>query len=379
MDLYITNHLSLLGFNHIRCFYFLFYKFNKKILKSSKLTPGDSLILAGFKQPTITNTFPKAVDIINKAKSSDTIIKSSNFLSSLKLAQPVSESSIVKTAPITTTTIKKIKLSTDQLTKIKSSSSPLTTIKTDTETIPKVEPNEAETNFSEKKEMINDEKSDVTTQKEDCLVYSVQRIQDLARQAEPTCFETLLRRLLFKCPLIDSATSIYEYYSWPYGKRKAWEWMRAVRLREMCKAEKFTSQLWKTKQIVLWLRAHGYTPLEYKNIMECEDRFGNENDNSSRSDFSYVNSYSSISRIFDYKRCRVSRSDDYDESQMLVDLDVVNTTENQDRCDLKPIELVKQMEKQKNTFENPLGLHKMTEGEKFIQEELLKVSFKKVF
>jgi hypothetical protein len=68
------------------------------------------------------------------------------------------------------------------------------------------------------------------------------------------------------------AESIHEYYSWPYGKRKSIEWMRALYLKRKCEAQMLrhcyhlTTKFWSTKQVVLWLRSHGYTPMEYSQI-----------------------------------------------------------------------------------------------------------------
>ena len=38
----------------------------------------------------------------------------------------------------------------------------------------------------------------------------------------------------FRHKLPFAATSIHEFYSWPYAKRKANEWMRALEIKKKC-------------------------------------------------------------------------------------------------------------------------------------------------
>ena len=82
-------------------------------------------------------------------------------------------------------------------------------------------------------------------------------------------------------PLPFSAQSIHEFYSWPYGKRKAMEWMRALHVKRKCEeiikliqnsSDKKTVESWSTKSVLLWLRSHGYTPLEYQHMILPSER-----------------------------------------------------------------------------------------------------------
>ena len=137
-------------------------------------------------------------------------------------------------------------------------------------------------------------------------IYSVRLVNKLISEMSPPppsphLFESLLRQWVNKFPILVSdslkkkmlrkhgavvvrasncsdccllsARSMHEYYSWPYGKRKACEWMRAVHLRRHCLGQlgntsepNAAEPAWSTKQVILWLRAHGYTPLEYKHM-----------------------------------------------------------------------------------------------------------------
>lgn len=370
------------------------------------------LNVTGLKQsarPTFAD--PKPAEIIYKVQPSDALIKQpearNRFLSSLKPAQSASSSvstSVVSTVADTSsansslvvvtpaialaTTIKRIKLSTDQLTKIKTSSSSFG-VKTNPESasLPhcsiKTEPTEEKPPES-REETCREEKPAF---EEIPLVYSIPKLSSLCELT--TSFETVLKRLLPSCPLVDrsgrrelSATSMREYFSWPYGKRKAREWMRAVRLREM--AANLTSEVvaWSTKRVVLWLRAHGHTPLEYKSMTRLND---NDHDDDSTLndtvDLAYVNSYSSIRRLFDYKRCAIKLGDDNEKdatSKTTIDV-VTDDTAVADTRRRRCVELetkraeIESIERERNPNEDRFGPIEMTMGERFIQEELLKV------
>lgn len=117
-----------------------------------------------------------------------------------------------------------------------------------------------------------------------------------------------------------SASSIHEYYSWPYAKRKAKEWTRAVYVKRKCiqllnnlnSYFKTNSaiEVWSTKQILLWLRSHGYTPLEYKHMLigpTWRER-QSETESEGAAHLDYVSSYSPINTLFDYKNIRMQHS-----------------------------------------------------------------------
>lgn len=370
------------------------------------------LNVTGLKQSVTPPTFadPKPAEIIYKVQPSDALIKqpsssgggvastTNSFLSSLKPAQSSSSSvsnsmvstadkSVVTPAIALATTIKRIKLSTDQLTKIKTSSSSFG-VKSNPEStnlptcLIKTEPTEEKPVQPESKEETCREENRAL--EEIPLVYSIQKLSSLCEltRGTTTSFETILKRLLPSCPLVDrsrgrelNATSMREYFSWPYGKRKAREWMRAVRLREM--AGKLTSEVWSTKRIVLWLRAHGHTPLEYKSISRLND---NNDDDSTINQLAYVNSYSSIRRLFDYKRCGIKLSDDNEDESSKMTIDVVaddtavDDTRRRGCCvgETKRAE-IESIERERNPNEDRFGPIEMTIGERFIQEELFKV------
>lgn len=360
-------------------------------MKTSSTVACKPLIISGIKQINPQNQSP--AEIIYKVQSSDTLTKpvvttttttTKNFLSSLKPAQTQSSTNPLTSDPTTIkipTTLatsinitKRIKLSTDQLTKIKTSSSsslPLTTTTTASITI-KPEINSVQKVEETPKEP---EKPETIT---DPFLYSLERFQNLIDKPIRTSFEIKLKRMLPNCPLIDRsnkrdincASSIREYFSWPYGKRKAREWMRAVKLREMCSSGTLNGGVWTTKRIVLWLRAHGYTPLEYKNMIAASNEERHDDD------LSYVNSYSSISRLFDYKKCRNGKSSVNDEESKAVInvLDVVNPIENAKHArEVKRVELESIIQERNPNEDQFNSIEFLTPGEKFIREELLKV------
>ena len=88
------------------------------------------------------------------------------------------------------------------------------------------------------------------------------------------------------------AASLNEYYSWPYAKRKANEWLRAVqvkkRLSQMMSGH--VGDMWTTKMILMWLRSHGYSPLEYQHMIANRRR-------NNLSDFKYVDSLTPIAKL----------------------------------------------------------------------------------
>ncbi len=101
----------------------------------------------------------------------------------------------------------------------------------------------------------------------------------------PTTFEACLKQSLRECPIVLAeympglkqlyfcARSIQEFYSWPYAKRRAKEWLRALEIKNRCIKilsinKKSSVAIWSTKAIVIWLRSHGYTPLEYQHISQ---------------------------------------------------------------------------------------------------------------
>lgn len=301
----------------------------------------------------------------NDAKKIQQAVSSSNpFLKSLKPTQQNTVTNL--TSPMTT--IKRIKLSADQLTKIKSSS-------TLDNKIVKVEP---ETTISST-ELTAKVEETMESEMNDSLIYSVDRLMRLNGSKSPVSFELTLKKILPSCPLIDrqkrstselSAASVREYYSWPYAKRKAREWMRAVQLRQMCAAQGLTG-LWSTKQIVIWLRAHGYTPLEYRNIklahiddtsvVTAADTSGTDTEN-----YDYVNSFTPINRLFAYKRLPITC---YDE----IDIDVVAEDESGQSTRRLEEELKRDAIEKERNKNSPFNIIELNEVEKFIQEQLFTV------
>jgi hypothetical protein len=93
-----------------------------------------------------------------------------------------------------------------------------------------------------------------------------------------------------------AASNIHEYYSWPLAKRRASEWMRALCIRRKClnMSAKLRRPIepWTTKQILIWLRASGHSPLEYHQINRLNENYSNRTD-----EIEYVDSQSSVTRL----------------------------------------------------------------------------------
>ena len=99
------------------------------------------------------------------------------------------------------------------------------------------------------------------------------------------------------------AQSIHQFYSWPYAKRKASEWMRALHVKRTCEElikkdnrsnEESSLKVWSTKSILLWLRSHGHTPLEYQHMLI-------ETKNEPYALTNYVNSLKPFNKILDQR------------------------------------------------------------------------------
>ncbi|CAL7933458.1 unnamed protein product [Xylocopa violacea] len=85
----------------------------------------------------------------------------------------------------------------------------------------------------------------------------------------------LLRFIIKRMPMItqDAFDSDYkrlhpyacateeEYFSYTIAKRNACEWNRAKMIQCFLKKKQISEELWTTKEIMIWARLHGYTPL----------------------------------------------------------------------------------------------------------------------
>lgn len=247
---------------------------------------------------------------------------------------------------------KKVKLTTDQLTKIKNNSLRIAPPAQSLETINKSEPIDEQKSKTNEIESIKEEPINIDNLcSEQSLIESTQSKKSILK------FEHLIQKALKHYPIINhpsfhlkadrtrkrkklcfSAQSIHEYYSWPYAKRKANEWIRALHIKRKCfqllenSDEKINYDMWSTKTIVLWLRSHGYTPLEYEHmqVVEFNEKFLNiqETPNEFQSHLNYVDSLTSLNRLFNSKRlkekfCQSEKADDGDCDENIL-IDVVN-------------------------------------------------------
>lgn len=124
-----------------------------------------------------------------------------------------------------------------------------------------------------------------------------------------------------------------------------------------------------TKQILTWLRSHGYTPLEYANL---DDECGGSGEDAT---VEYVSSLTPINRLFPYRvmigtQSSSSQRRDSDHELEIVGEDVDERRSNQKRS------LETKLDGE-TTFqpEDALNYIEMTPEDKYIRDELFKVRF----
>jgi hypothetical protein len=185
------------------------------------------------------------------------------------------------------------------------------------------------------------------------------------------------------------ASSIHEFYSWPYGKRKAMEWMRALHVKRKCEeliksvqndSNEKSIEIWSTKSVLLWLRSHGFTPLEYQHMASENDSEKNEK---SSLTMSYVNSLTPFNKILTHnnylkmfdKKSESREQTDKDDSLII---DVVNESDQIENSALRCSKISNQnVEYLLN--ENTSNYIEMCEGSRYVKEQLNLVSFFKFY
>jgi hypothetical protein len=183
------------------------------------------------------------------------------------------------------------------------------------------------------------------------------------------------------------ASSLNEFYSWPYGKRKAIEWMRAVHLRRKCelillndaKSEHLDNkkQLWSTKRIVLWLRAHGFTPIERQHLtnVACknEDNSGYVNSNVSYKQLVNANCTKSIeiNELLELTNSyRLPIEDHHAENSDFEELDVLNVQDMLKKKNKSNESKSKLIQNDQDLESNVINKIEMCEGSLYVQELL---------
>lgn len=282
---------------------------------------------------------------------------------------------------------KKVKLSSDQLTKIKNN-------------------NSLESKVEEITTLQKSNSDDFNVHNL-CSVKTV--LNNLNCKLETFKFEGLIRQALANYPIINnlelrnfhskkkrrhlsfSARSIHEFYSWPYAKRKASEWIRALYIKRKCSQiieslndhfkSKLNIQVWSTKCIVLWLRSHGYTPLEYQHMLVLS-QFDNQpqiKDDEPYSYLNYVDSLSPLNKLFSNTKNLIINLAEADISPNDDDcfIDVVNLEdEDPDRKKLNAISILKQRNERGLVNESGLNHVEMCDGSKHVREQLDMVGFR---
>ncbi|CAF0710070.1 unnamed protein product [Brachionus calyciflorus] len=272
---------------------------------------------------------------VNENEPSD---NKTNFLNK-SLSSPVKLQHQHSALPTLSAT-KKLKLSIDQLTKIKSTQN-----KIETEQQPLAKQTDKTIQIQEIsiKNQSNDQIK--TTENFYSTVLLIEKIKSLNSTNKTIDFEALIFQGLKQYPIIlndDSkkskklrrklpfcAHSIHEFYSWPYAKRRANEWMRALYIKKKCALliEKYqlneNLNLWSTKSIVLWLRSHGYTPLEYQHmqIMSFDNKIMTSNENDIINEFTYIDSSLPIDNLKNSDYLKINDKEiEEDEDNVLIDV-----------------------------------------------------------
>ncbi|XP_012254143.2 YEATS domain-containing protein 2 [Athalia rosae] len=64
-----------------------------------------------------------------------------------------------------------------------------------------------------------------------------------------------------------------EFFNFPVGKQRAHEWYRAKAVRSLIRKKGFENEeLWSTREILLWARHHGYTPVQTSLSIEASSK-----------------------------------------------------------------------------------------------------------
>lgn len=173
----------------------------------------------------------------------------------------------------------------------------------------------------------------------------IEKIKCLNLERKSLKYENLVNESLRHYPIIGdnykkrrklpfSAKSIHEFYSWPYAKRRANEWIRAVYIKKKCsylidKYNLTNLSPWTTKSIVLWLRSHGYTPLEYQQmqVMSLERKIINYDENQVLDEFHYVDSLQPVNCI---KKDNIWKMYSQNENDSIF-IDIVNIDSNESK------------------------------------------------
>lgn len=145
-----------------------------------------------------------------------------------------------------------------------------------------------------------------------------------------------MKRIIRKYPLVANfnshiskrssllpfcARNLNDFYKWPYAKRRANEWMRALYVKRKCIELGKIEKAWSTKSIVIWLRSHGYTPLENKHILR-QNQIGSQS--------GYVDSLSTLNKLIDLRELNFSDADcrpDLNDADENFIIDIVNNDE----------------------------------------------------
>jgi transcription initiation factor IIF auxiliary subunit len=331
--------------------------------------------------------------------------------------------------PLATTSTKKIKLTSDQLTKIKrveqqsqidfnhhqesktafnhsNQSEPMNLMKNENEDhllMREAIANEQQIEFQEAP-LVN------MFDEQQKYIYTVERLieqlkisnQNDELQNKLFNFEYFLRIAHKYCPIVCHkptderhkaiksakvnylfcANSIHEFYTWPYAKRKANEWLRALYIKR--KYQQLISfhksnvniELWSTKAIVLWLRSHGFTPLEYKHMFANQHQYNQYSSQEHLELNRYVNSFSSVNELIKLdkheqnlseglRQKKSNHEEDDDEN-----IDIVNNYEEKAKPKNYLIKKMEYLAEEQHTETCEVDSIEMCLGSKFVREQL---------
>lgn len=172
------------------------------------------------------------------------------------------------------------------------------------------------------------------------------------------------------------AKTLHEYYLWPYAKRKANEWLRALHIKRFIleKLDKDSQpmvNIMSTKNIVLYLRSHGYTPLEHQHIARTEN-----------STYHYVSSLTPIDKLLKKSKISIDILDEKnvpvietavvaaaEEEDEQILIDIINDDKNgrANKYKSKQSELMIQNNELNYNNDNMI---EMCQGSKYVKEQL---------
>ena len=217
-------------------------------------------------------------------------------------------------------------------------------------------------------------------------------------------YSPIINKNLNKHNLPFCARSLTEYFSWPFAKRRANEWMRALNIKQRANSmiiksvsrvecfKKFKKSLisilfkkkssnkislWSTKKVLTWLRSHGYTPLDNmvskKNQLKIVSKSKSTNND-------YISSLTPFDKLFnnDIETIKTNNEVNYNNNNNkneFIDIIGDNTVLDDNLQEIKMNKKIKQKAENLEYNSNYDYLLEMSSGGKYVKEQLNMVIF----